>query len=611
MAKKNIPIILIVLLLLSSVAAASNRAGDPPKGEVKSLVAKPLMTTSMGLSTTSTTSTGLSTKDLTTGLTPEQLVNSLLGSGVTVTSVKYTGADVAAGTFTGGSDNIGIESGVVLSSEAVSSVVGPNQNSATSTNNWMSGDTDLNGLIPGYSTNDAASLEFGFIPDSDQITFKYVFGSEEYNEYVGTQYNDVFGFFLNGQNVALIPGTSTPVSIHNVNLYSNLEYYRNNEGATINTELDGLTTILTVTAPVHKGQVNTIKLAVADAGDYILDSDVFIEGGSFTSADFFLSPSSATSEIGDTHTLTSELKESTGEPIVGETVNFKITKGPNAGLTGSNVTDSDGKATWSYTSSVAGTDKIYAYVGTEDDPKYKSNVVTKEWTKTSNLSPVANAGPDQVVEQANPTGTSVTSVTLDGSGSTDDGQISPLTYDWTWNGGSASGEKPVVTLPLGTTTITLTVSDGQFSSTDTVDVTVQDTTPPTITTSGKPKVLWPPNGKYQTVSLSDFGISVTDAGDPTVDASKVVITSVSSDEFEDASGVGDGNTLKDIVIKDPQTVSLRAERDGNGNSRVYTINYKVTDASGNTATGSSQVWVPHDQDTGATAVDDGAAADTQ
>jgi hypothetical protein len=118
----------------------------------------------------------------------------------------------------------------------------------------------------------------------------------------------------------------------------------------------------------------------------------------------------------------------------------------------------------------------------------------------------------------------------------------------------------------------------------------------------------PPNGKYQTVSLSDFGISVTDAGDPTVDASKVVITSVSSDELEDASGVGDGNTLKDIVIKDSQTVSLRAERDGNGNGRVYTINYKVTDASGNTAIGSSQVWVPHDKDTGSTAVDDGAAA---
>jgi FOG: PKD repeat len=370
MKKKIIPSVLIVLLLLSSVAAASTteRVGNTPTYGVKSL----------------TDTSGLTTTDLNT-LTPEQLVNSLLGSGVKVTKVKYTGAKVAAGTFSGGSDNIGIKNGIVLSSGAISSVVGSNKNEGTSTINEMPGDTDLDGLIPGYSTNDAASLEFSFIPDSDQITFKYVFGSEEYNEYVGSSFNDVFGFFLNGKNVALIPGTSTPVSINNVNLNSYPNYYINNDlnsGAKINTELDGLTTILTVTVPVNKGKENTIKLATADAGDSILDSDVFIEGGSFTSADFFLSPSSATNEIGNIHTLTAELKSNTGEPIVGNTVNFKITEGPKAGLKGSNITGSQGKAAWSYTSSVVGTDKIYAYVGTENDPKYKSNVVTNTWMCT-------------------------------------------------------------------------------------------------------------------------------------------------------------------------------------------------------------------------------------
>lgn len=223
----------------------------------------------------------------------------------------------------------------------------------------------------------------------------------------------------------------------------------------------------------------------------------------------------------------------------------------------------------------------------------------------ANNAPVANAGPDQVVEQANPEGADVT---LDGSGSTDDGQISPLTYTWTWNGGSAEGINPIVTLPPGTTAVTLTVFDGEFSSTDTVDITVKDTTAPTITTSGKPVVLWPPNHKYQTVSISDCGISVTDTCDPDVNMDDIVITSVSSDEPEEASGEGDGNTLEDIVIKGPQTVDLRAERQGDGNGRVYTINYKVMDASGNTATESCQVWVPHDQGSGVTAVDDGAAA---
>ena len=137
---------------------------------------------------------------------------------------------------------------------------------------------------------------------------------------------------------------------------------------------------------------------------------------------------------------------------------------------------------------------------------------------------------------------------------------------------------------------------------------MKDTTAPTITASGKPKALWPANHKYQTVSISDLVSSVTDICDASVGVAKIEITSVSSDEPEEALGEGDGNTTADIVIKGPQTVDLRAEREGTGNGRVYTINYKVTDTSGNTATGSSQVWVPHDQGKGATTVDDGAAA---
>ncbi|MGB7001197.1 MAG: VWA domain-containing protein [Halobacteriota archaeon] len=98
--------------------------------------------------------------------------------------------------------------------------------------------------------------------------------------------------------------------------------------------------------------------------------------------------------------------------------------------------------------------------------------------KVSNTPPVAHAGPDQVVEQDSLGGASVA---LDGSGSTDDGRILPLTYTWTWAGGSATGVSPTVILPMGPTTVTLTVYDGQYSDTDSVDITVQDTTPPVIT----------------------------------------------------------------------------------------------------------------------------------
>ena len=130
-----------------------------------------------------------------------------------------------------------------------------------------------------------------------------------------------------------------------------------------------------------------------------------------------------------------------------------------------------------------------------------------------------------------------------------------------------------------------------------------------MTLSGEQMVLWPPNHKYHTIEIAECCvISVTDICDAGVDIDDVVITSVSSDEPENVQGEGDGNTVDDIVIVDSQTVELRAERQGDGNGRVYTINFEVTDDSGNTKTGSCTVWVVHDQGSGDTAVDDGASA---
>jgi len=158
---------------------------------------------------------------------------------------------------------------------------------------------------------------------------------------------------------------------------------------------------------------------------------------------------------------------------------------------------------------------------------------------------------------------------------------------------------------LGSTEVTLTVSDGQLSSTATAIITVIDDTAPVITTSGSPITLWPPNHKYATVSLSDFVESVSDNCSG-VDANDVVITSVSSDEAENANGNGDGNTVNDIVIAgNCKSVNLRKERSGNGNGRVYTINVELSDAAGNTATASFNVQVPKNKN--GNAIDDGAA----
>jgi len=163
---------------------------------------------------------GLETSDLTTQ-TPEDLVNVLLGGGVAVSNVTYTGTTVSAGTFTGGTGIIGFESGIILSSGSIQNVVGPNTSDGITTMNGLAGDADLAKLIPGFRTFDATVLEFDFVPNNNVISFQFVFASDEYNEYVNTSFNDVFGFFLevNGvkTNVAVVPGTSTPVSINNVN----------------------------------------------------------------------------------------------------------------------------------------------------------------------------------------------------------------------------------------------------------------------------------------------------------------------------------------------------------------------------------------------------------
>src|SRR5271156_1454472 len=263
---------------------------------------------------------GLTTTDLTSQtLTPAALAQSLVGSGVTISNVTYTGAPIAAGAFFNGASSIGFYKGIVLSDGAVSNVIGPNCDSEISQDNNQPGDQDLTNLIctdaascapNSGTTNDAAVLEFDFVPTSSLLTFQYVFASDEYPEFV-FDFNDVFAFFLsqNGspkKDIALIPGTNTIVSINNVNNGStdpsnanippvNPQFYLDNNFqfrtvAPLNTEMDGLTTVLAVQAPVNPGQTYHIKLAIADALDFALDSNVFIKSGSLSSTNLSIVP---------------------------------------------------------------------------------------------------------------------------------------------------------------------------------------------------------------------------------------------------------------------------------------------------------------------------------
>ena len=128
-------------------------------------------------------------------------------------------------------------------------------------------------------------------------------------------------------------------------------------------------------------------------------------------------------------------------------------------------------------------------------------------------------------------------------------------------------------------------------------VKVVDTTAPVINLNGAAPVLWSPNHNYVTFSVSDFVASVTDSCNTSLGLSSVVISKVTSDEVEDGSG--DGSTLNDIVIAgNCKSVQLRSERDGGSDGRVYTIYFKVTDASGNVGTASATVTVPQSQGSG-------------
>lgn len=176
---------------------------------------------------------------------PSALVqNVLLGGGVSVTNITFNGLpggsiSPQAASFNSTYANVGMPSGVMLATGDATLAYGPNTlDNATQGGYTGYSDPDL-GSVAGTSVLDAAVLEFDFVPTGGGISFNFVFASEEYLEFVNAGFNDAFGFFLSGPgisgpysnnavNIALVPGTSTPVTIDNVNNISNAAYYVDN-----------------------------------------------------------------------------------------------------------------------------------------------------------------------------------------------------------------------------------------------------------------------------------------------------------------------------------------------------------------------------------------------
>ncbi len=223
------------------------------------------------------------------------LTGALLGSGITLVGAPtFDGAPASAGGFTDGlSAGIGIDTGIVLTTGDVNLITDTNTEDGIGMDNNLPGNTVLDG-ISGVSTFDATSLTFDFQfgdgSTGGDLFFNYVFGSDEYNEFANSNVNDAFAFLLDGVNVALLDDGVTPVSINTINGGDpfgtgavNPDLFNNNDlddgGPFFDFEYDGFTDVLSVSALGLAPGTHTIELVIADGGDGIFDSGVFIQGG--------------------------------------------------------------------------------------------------------------------------------------------------------------------------------------------------------------------------------------------------------------------------------------------------------------------------------------------
>ncbi|MBX7095690.1 MAG: choice-of-anchor L domain-containing protein, partial [Flavobacteriales bacterium] len=224
---------------------------------------------------------------VTPGVGGAGISGSLVGPGLTVSGpVTINCSANAYGTFSNGlTTNLGVSNGIIMTTGSATTAIGPNNSGSDGICNGTSAsDAQLLALDP-LADQDVCVIGFDIIPQCNQLTIKFVFGSEEYPEWVSSGYNDAFGFFVTGPNpgggnysnfnIARLPNNSI-VSIDNVNATTNNTYYVNNTGGTT-IEYDGFTTVLTPVLNVTPCQTYHFKLAIADAGDCYYDSGVFID----------------------------------------------------------------------------------------------------------------------------------------------------------------------------------------------------------------------------------------------------------------------------------------------------------------------------------------------
>ena len=253
------------------------------------------------------------------GFTPLEYVQALVGPGITVSNVVMTNNSAnQIGIFDGQNSNIGFNSGVVMAAGPVNGLVGnAGMADAGQPGNGQT-DADLLTIAQSVtsnpsagaisSVNDVISLEFDFVPSSNVASFNFVFSSDEYTAWINSTFNDVFAFFVSGpgitgpfnappgfpggaQNVALVPGTNTPITISTIYPAGvpgeppaglNPQLYVSNAGGTTHTH-NGFTVPIPIELNVQCGETYHFRFAIGDGSDTYLNTAVFLEAGSFVS----------------------------------------------------------------------------------------------------------------------------------------------------------------------------------------------------------------------------------------------------------------------------------------------------------------------------------------
>lgn len=235
--------------------------------------------------------------------TPMQLVQDVLfnTSCATISNVSVSGGNFASGEqsfgyFNSNGSSFPFADGIILSTGKIVNAQGPNSfiSDDGGSMGWT-GDSDLNQALGVTNTLNATILEFDFIPLGSQISFDYIFSSEEYHGTATCQYSDGFAFLLkavgdtNYQNLAVIPNTTIPVKVTSVHPEipggcpaQNEQYFESFNDVNHPTNFNGQTKILTAQATVNPGTTYHIKLVIADEGNYRYDSAIFLKGSSFS-----------------------------------------------------------------------------------------------------------------------------------------------------------------------------------------------------------------------------------------------------------------------------------------------------------------------------------------